>query len=316
VDISGFEKQMLDKREAVDRKELSDMVKRARKTSREDYVDLLQRLDESDFLPELVLPYKQKIEDKIRELDEAAIDELFADLPNLSFAESMEVYHKIENGDYLPELKSNALENLTRRLSKIKADECELLVQKLQDEMKEAGIPENERHHFYPAKRVLHGETEPGETDVIDYALASYAAGREPFEYPVLVVDASRNGTGREGIILTPEHFYYSTMFSAYGVTIDQISQITASTGLLNKGLYLHLKNGTKTKLPYEVETKDLPNWAKVLDEFVRYLQEKPDSRDIQYLAKEKHATICCFRCGCVYQGGDTCPQCGYKNNG
>jgi hypothetical protein len=316
VDISRFEKQLLDKREEVDRRELSEMVKRARKTDRDDYVELLQRLDESDFLPELVLPYKEKIEAKIRELDEASIDELFADLPNLSFAESMEIYHQIEDGDYLPELKVNALENLSRRLSKVKADECELLEDKLRTSIKAAGIAENERHHFYPAKRVLLGETKPEETEVIDYALASYAAGREPFEYPILVVDASRNGTGGEGIILTPEHLYYSKMFSAYGVSIDAISQITASTGLLNKGLYLHLTDGTKTKLPYEVETKELPAWADVLDEFVRYLQEKPDSRDIQYLAREKHATICCFRCGCIYQGGDTCPQCGYKNNG
>ncbi len=30
---------------------------------------------------------------------------------------------------------------------------------------------------------------------------------------------------------------------------------------------------------------------------------------------KEKHEEICCFRCGYVYSGTDTCPKCGYKSN-
>ena len=52
-----------------------------------------------------------------------------------------------------------------------------------------------------------------------------------------------------------------------------------------------------------------------VLDVFVKYLQEKPFSRKETYLAKETHENICCFRCGYVYSGTDTCPKCGYKAN-
>ena len=52
-----------------------------------------------------------------------------------------------------------------------------------------------------------------------------------------------------------------------------------------------------------------------ILEEFIRYLQEKPASRKLKYLAKETHDTICCFRCGYVYQERDVCPECGYKKN-
>lgn len=135
------------------------------------------------------------------------------------------------------------------------------------------------------------------------------------FEYPILVVDATRSGTGKEGIIITPEHLYYSTLLNAYGVRIDTIARIEASTGLLNKGLYMYQKNGAKTKIPYAVESKDLTAFAGVLDNFVRYLQEKPDSRSLTYLASEKHETICCFRCGYEYKGGNVCPKCGYQDN-
>ena len=74
-------------------------------------------------------------------------------------------------------------------------------------------------------------------------------------------------------------------------------------------------KNGTKTKIPCVVDSRELTAFAKVLDDFVKYLQEKPDSRNVSYLAQEKHDTICCFRCGYVYKGGMECPKCGYKNN-
>ena len=73
--------------------------------------------------------------------------------------------------------------------------------------------------------------------------------------------------------------------------------------------------NGKKTKLPYAVSAEELPKLAEVLDSFVKYLQEKPFSRKESYLVKEKHEEICCFRCGHVYRGTNTCPKCGYKTN-
>lgn len=315
ADLMPYREMLHVSRERAERQELEEMVRRARKVSREDYRELAARLRDADFLPELTAPYQEKIDAKIRQMDADAIAEICLNPMELSFEEGMEAYRKIEEGDFLPELKEDAIRLLSKRLSKLKTDECELLVAKLKSELQEAGIAENEKHHFYPARRVLQAEALPEETEVIDYAMASYAAGRGPFEYPILVVDATRSGTGKEGIILTPDHLYYSTLFSAYGIGIQNIGQITASTGLLNRGVYVRQNNGTKIKIPYAVETKELSAFAGVLDGFVRYLQEKPESRELEYLVKETHETICCFRCGYLYAGGGDCPKCGYHNN-
>lgn len=315
VDLSPYKEKLLGAREAAERQELTNLIKRTRKVSREDYKELLDRLKESDFLPELVAPYMQRIEEKIRQMDAEEIAAICPPL-QMTFEEGMEAYEKIEQGDFLPELKADALKNLTKRLAKIKTDECELLIKKLQSELAEAGVAENVRHHFYPARKVLLNQAAPEETELIDFAMASYASGRGLFEYPILVVDATKNGTGKEGMILTPDHLYYSTTFSAYGMPVAAIRSIHASTGLLNRGLYVQQSNGNKIKIPYAVDTKELPEFAGVLDAFVKYLKEKPDSRKVTYLASEKHDTICCFRCGYAYKGGNVCPKCGYQNNG
>ena len=51
------------------------------------------------------------------------------------------------------------------------------------------------------------------------------------------------------------------------------------------------------------------------LNRFIQYLQEKPESRSVEYLAEEKHPVKCCYRCGYVYEGGNICPKCGSRNN-
>ena len=319
VDLSPYEEELTAGEEEAERREVAHIVKSARKKSREDYALLAERLREGRYKPDLVRPYLEQIRDKLRQIDQAAIDQILnnaaADLSDMSFAAGKEAYDSISQGEFLPELKIDALKMLEKRLEKIKADESELLVKKFQTECKVAGIAENARHYFYPARKVLLGETREDETKVIDYAMDTYAVDHGQFEYPVLVVDTSRNGSGKEGMILTPDHLYYSTLLSAYGMNITSIDKVTASTGLLNKGLYVYQSNGTKTKIPYAVDTKELPLFADVLDGFVRYLKEKPQSREVSYLAQEKHEKICCFRCGTTYKGGAVCPKCGYKNN-
>ncbi len=316
VDLSPYEERLNKSREAAERQEIANLVKRARKVSREDLTGLIRTLEDGDFLPHLTAPYVEKVRDKLKELDRKQIEEFCPNPMLMTFEEGMEAYERIREGDFLPELKEDTLRALTKRLQKLKTDECELLVQKLSAELSDAGIAENPRHHFYPAGKVMRKQAAEGETGIFDYAMACYAADRGLFEYPILLVDTARNHCGKEGMILTPDHLFYSTMLNAYGIPVASIAQIKASTGLLNKGVTVQEKNGTKTKIPCAVETKELSAYAKVLDEFVRYLQEKPDSRKLTYLAKEHHERICCFRCGYEYQGGKICPKCGYQNNG
>ena len=212
-----------------------------------------------------------------------------------SEAELMEAYAKIESGVFLPELKTSALEMLKKRLEKLKTDECELLVHKLEDSL-DGRIRKNERHHFYPAKRILTKEAKPEEYKEIQYALDTYGAKRSMFEYPIFIADTSRDKSGKEGFILTPEHIFYRTLLNAYVVSINDIRRVSAQTGFFNSGVSLELLDGSKVKIPYAVDKKELIAWGNCLEEFIHYLQEKPDSRKLTYLAQEKHEKICCFR--------------------
>lgn len=116
-------------------------------------------------------------------------------------------------------------------------------------------------------------------------------------------------------MLLTPDNLFYSTRMNSYEIPVGSIASITASTGLLNRKIALEDANGAIHKLPYAVGTSEMEDWAGILDGFISYLQEKPASRKLKYLAKETHDTICCFRCGHIYRGSDVCPECGYKMN-
>ena len=310
---SGINRSAINK--AADIREIESMIRQTRSTSREDLQQLLDNLQAQDFDKEVLEPYVEHVKAQMKRIDEVYLDSLMRNVLNLSSDEGVEVYEQIKEANVLPELKANALKQLEKRLSKIKADECELLMIKLQKEMAEAGLEEPDRHHYYPAKRVIMKEAAEEEVAEVEYAKASYGAGIGPFEYPIWAVDTSLNRSGDKGMFLTPEKIYYSNLTTSYHISVFAIEKISASTGLINRGLYAHQKNGEKTKLPYAVETADLPVLAEVLDAFVKYLQEKPFSRKEVYLAKEKHEEICCFRCGYVYSGTDTCPKCGYKAN-
>ncbi len=314
VDLSPYTETLRQKREAAEKQEITNIVRRSRKVSRGDYVSLMRRLEEQEFDDENVAPYLEKIEEKVRSLDEERLEELAGHAQQMDFNEAAAAYEQIDAESFLPELKSNALQLLSRRLEKIRTDECELLGKKLQDQM-QGVIKENPRHHFYPARKVMLKTAEPEETRAIDAALLAYAADRDMFEYPIFSVDTSRNHSGREGMLLTPENLFYGTRLNSYGIPISSIASITASTGLLNRKINLEETNGARHKLPYAVSGGEMAEWAGILEEFIQYLQEKPASRKLNYLAKETHDTICCFRCGHVYQGRDVCPECGYKKN-
>lgn len=300
---------------AADIREIEAMIRQTKSTSREDLQQLWENLQAQDFDKEVLEPYEEHVKAQIQRLDEAYLDSLLEDITDLSSDEGVEVYEEIKEANILPELKANALKQLEKRLSKVKAEECELLMQKLQKEMKEANVAEPDRHHYYPARQVLMKEIPEKQVEVVHYAKAAYGAGIGPFEYPIWTVDTSRNHSGDKGMFLTPEYLYYSTLTTSYRISVFAIDHVDALNGLLNRGLYIYQKNGEKTKLPYAVEVSELPKLAGVLDTFIKYLQEKPFSRKEVYLAKEKHDEICCFRCGYVYRRKNTCPKCGYKAN-
>ena len=313
VNLAPYEEILDERKKQAQKQEISNMISHARMTDRQGLTDLVDRLKGKNFEEELLLPYLEKLEDKIRAMDEDAIAKICGN-PRMTAEEVTEAYEKIESGDFLPELKTNALNMLKKRLQKLKTEECDLLVEKFKRDL-DGRIKENDRHHFYPAKRMMTGEAKPEECKVIQYALDTYGTTRGMFEYPILVMDTSRDRSGKEGVILTPEHLFYRTMMNAFVLSIGDIKRIYAQTGLLHTGLFAERRDGTKIKLPYAVDRKEIVAWGNCLEEFIHYLQEKPDSRNVTYLAKEKHETICCFRCGYTYKGDGVCPKCGYKSN-
>lgn len=314
VDFTPYAQMLEEKRKQAEDLEIAKTIRHARVKDRASLVDLIGRLKGMQFTPEAVGPYLEELHKRLTALDESAIEEICGNPAQMTADQTMEAYKKVEAGDFLPELKSNALELLRKRLAKLKTDECELLVHKFQDNL-QGRIKESARHHFYPARRIMTKEAKPEEHRVIDFALETYGAGREIFEYPILVIDSSRDKSGKEGVILTPDHLFYRTMLNAFAVPIGDIRKIHSQTGIFNSGIFVELKDGTKFKIPHAVERKELVAWGNCLEEFIYYLQEKPDSRKLTYLAKETHETICCFRCGYSYHGGNVCPKCGYKMN-
>ncbi len=314
VDLAPYQEILDEKRKEAQNKEISNMINRTRVTNRQRLTELMDKLKHEEFEPEILAPYIEQLEDKLRMLDENAIAKICGSPGQMTASETMEAYRKIEAGVFLPELKTNALEMLKKRLAKLKTDECELLVHKFEDGLV-GRIKKNDRYHFYPARKVMAKEAAPEEYEVIQYALDTYGTTRGMFEYPILVIDTSRDRSGKEGMILTPEHIFYRTMLNAYAAEIGDIRKVHSQTGMFHSALFLELKDGNKLKIPYAVEKRELLAWGNCLEEFIRYLQEKPDSRKVTYLAKEKHEKICCFRCGYTYQGGQTCPKCGYKSN-
>lgn len=285
-----------------------------RKT-REELVSLLDDIKKENISPDIVRPYLEQVENRIRAMDEKKIKEICGDVGRMDFEDASEAAKQLENGNFLPQLKFDALKELEQRMSKIKTEECGLLVSKLQNAFDEAGMTELKRCHFYPAKRVWQRLAEPEETAVFEGAVEHFANGIGKFEYPVLLVDRSKDESGKEGVLLTPENLYYSAWMTSYYIPVVDIASIEAVTGLLNRGIYVHQKNGSRTKLPLPAAHGDMEKFAKVLEDFVHYLQEKPFSRKESYLAKEKHDTICCYRCGYIYKGTGVCPRCGYKQN-
>ena len=313
VDISPYEQILDEKRKQAGKMELDHMMRRVKKSDRKSLMNMLKQLKEG-FTEEDAAPMRKEIEDRLWKLDEAAIDKICPNIMSMTFDEAAEAYEKIEGGAFLPELKTNTLEMIDKRLTKLKMDECGLLVEKLKEELK-GKVKDTQRLHFYEVRKIMRGDWEPDEAALVACALNTYAADRSRYEYPILICDSSGRKTGREGFLLTPDHIFYNSAFSSEKIAVRAITGIQGNTGLLNRGIYLNRGNGVKTKIPGGIPAKELENFGEVLDQFVSYLQEKPESRSISYLAKEMHEVKCCYRCGFTYQEGNVCPKCGNQAN-
>lgn len=314
ADITPYEESLKKQMEQAEIQEITSLVNRTGKNDRNGLFRLWEKLKGPDYSRENTEKVLEQLHERIKKLDEAAMDKICPDIMGMTFEEGLEAYDKIAGGMFLPELKSNMLELIDKRLTKVKADESELLVKKIKGEL-EARVKDRSSLYFYEARKAMRGEWEGTEAELVESALVTYCGDRNLYEFPVMVCDSTRKGTAREGFLLTPDHLFYNSTFSSEQIPVMNIKSITYNTGLLNKGIYVNQRNGEKTKIPNGVNTREWEGFTKVLDEFVKYLQEKPESRNISYLAKEEHEIKCCYRCGHTYKGGNVCPKCGSKAN-
>lgn len=333
VDLTPYRKRLEERKDMAEKEEIAAFVKRGGKKDRAGLWEVYEQLQGQDYKKENKEPFLEKIYEKIRQMDEEEIERICPSITGLSFWEGLEAYEKISEGMFLPEIKTNTLEMIERRLVKLKSDESVQLMRKIKADMEEA-MSDLSGFYFYDAREEQRREQRKAESNRWDdraeqaeeeseekhlaamhYAVNGYAAGRDTYEYPILVGDTTKAGNGKEGFVLTPDHIFYHTRLNSGVVSISDIEKAEESKNFFGKGIYLRRFTGKKVKLPNPSKKEEMTVFAKIMDEFVSYLQERPDSRSIEYLAKEKHDVKCCYRCGFQYKGGNICPKCGSKMN-
>lgn len=315
IDLGEYALRLKEMRETLEIKEISNLLMQSPKKDRRDYMELLRSIEEHDFAEENAAPYIERIMEWVSELDEAALKKMAANAGSMDYDTAASAYIAISRGSFLPKLKAGALSAVSKRLDEISLSDCRLLVRALEKVMSGA-VKENPRHHFYPAEKILAKTAKPEDVRLIENAAAAYAEKRGRFEYPLLMVDTSKECSGRDGMLLTPQHLFYSTRMNGYQISIQSVKSIYVSQGLLkNKALIAEEANGVRHKLPYAVDAEEMKVWAKVLDKFVKYLQGRPGFHKLSSESLEDAGAVSCRRCGCVYHDSPVCPECGYKKN-
>lgn len=315
IDMSEYKETLRKMRETLEIKEISNMLMQSQKKDRRDYMQLLRRIEEQGFAEENAAPYIERILDWVSELDKERLDQLLSDTESMDYDQAASVYETITKESFLPQLRAQALTQISRRLDEISLSECRLLVRALEKNIS-GTLKENPRHHFYPAEKILSKTVKPEELKLINRAVSAYAERKGRFEYPVFMVDTSKECNGRDGMLLTPEHLFYSTRLNGYRISIPDIQSVYVSSGLLNKkSLIAEEANGVRHKLPYAADPEELKDWAQLLEKFIRFLKTRTVSDKLSYESLEEQDTISCSRCGCVYHDENICPECGYKMN-
>ncbi len=313
IHLAEYQESLRKMRETLEIKEISNMLMQSPKKSRKDYVELLRRIEEQNFARENAAPYVEQILDRMEEYDKERLNKLLSKAGVMDFETAASIYEMISQESFLPKLRTGALAVISKRLEEISLSECRIYVNILRKSM-DGVIQENPKHHFYPAEKLLQKTIIPEEKRLFDNAVAAYAEKKGLFEYPIFLADTSKEGSGRDGMLLTSEHLFYSTRLSGYRISLPLIRSVRVSLGLLNrKSLVVEEADGTRHKIPYVVENEILQEWADILGQLIRQLQERPVCEKLTYDALEAQNKNSCSRCGCVYEDGNVCPECGLK---
>lgn len=313
IDTSKYEEIIDEFIQNAERAELSAMVKKAGTKDRRTILDLMESLKNTDFDPDILKEYTDKLYNQVKEIDTETIYEICPNVLALDVEDGIYAMQKIEEADVLPELKSEMTALIDKRLTHMKVEESEQLVEKLKRSL-DNNIEDNSKIHYYSARKMQEGDNKDDESILIRNAISKYAILLGKYEYPVLICDASLFGNGKDGFIITPDHIFYKGMVKSGQLDVIDIEEVSLNSSRTGKSIFINKKSGSKIKLPCSLKGKDQKNMALALNDFVAYLKIKPKSRSIEYMSQKKHAAICCYRCGHVFKEGNICPKCGSRN--
>ena len=317
IDNSKYIDIINNRRDEFEQKEIESFINKNPKKNkdRKTLLDLIESIKPLDYDEHNKKIYTDRLLNQVEAIDKVMLDRICPDVFELSFDEGLEAYKKISEGNFLPELKTDYLNRITKRLEAMKKDECRNLVNKLirDTDWREGSI---EGLYVYDVRRMSRQDCEDTDVIIVQNAVNTYAGG-EKYEYPVLIYDSTKGSNGKKGFVLTPDHIYYNSSMTAGTVKLSEAEEFYIENGLFNKGIYIRNKKGEGIKLAGNIKGDKgvLEGYLKKLNRFLKYLKEKPESRNVEYLAQEKHEIKCCYRCGYTYKYGDVCPKCGSRNN-
>lgn len=313
IDTGKYEEIINRYIENAEREELSSMVKRAAAGGRKSLLKVLDDIKNQEFDLGVLKEYSDEIYRQVKDTDMETVRRIVPDISALDVQDGLRAIKEIEAADILPELKKEMSSLIDKKLTRMKTEESGQLVEKIQRNLEDR-VEDLSRIHYYDAIKMASGDNKDEESILIRKAISKYAILLGKYEYPVIIYDSSHFRNGKEGFIISPDHIFYKGVIKSGTLDIMDIDNISLENGKAGKAVFVNNMTKRKVKLPCVFKGKDQENFAEVLNEFVEYLKAKPKSRSVEYMAQEKHAAICCYRCGHVFKSGNICPKCGSRN--
>lgn len=316
IDNKQYIEKLDRNRDEIEQKEIADYIKKNNKRPRDRraLLSLSEEIKKLDYEERNKIPAADELREVVAKMDEREIEKICPDVLDLDFEDALNAYSRIKHGDFLPEIKEDVLGRILRRLEGIKKDECRNLVKKL---IRDTGYKEGEINGVYVYELQRMWGRECNDVDAIIFHNAIFCFSQlEAFEYPLMVYDSTKKGTGKKGFLLTPDVLHFGVGMEMGQIKVKDIKRLYVDGGLFSKGIYANTTNGTyKISSGIKGNKTALEGYLNRLNRFIGYLNEKPMSRNVEYLIREKHEIKCCLRCGYIYDEGNICPKCGSKSN-
>ena len=201
IDTTEYEKELDDRRHLAERGEAEDILKRSRRSTRKDLLDMLDAIKGRKFSGDIEKEYADRVLDAVAKLDRRRMDDACRDSADYTGEELERLYNSIKEESFLPEIKNPALDSVAKRLKRIKNEEAGLLVARLKKELQNNNVSDNSRHYFYPAADASDDRSGENAIERMEYAKGTYGVSMGDFEYPIKIEDTTRTQNDRQDML-------------------------------------------------------------------------------------------------------------------